>query len=55
MVFNEWFKCLLVMYIITSNNKQTNLASWIVTLKENLLQENDNWLSNMFIVNDAKA
>lgn len=55
MVFNKRFKCVLVMYIITFSNKQTNLVSWIVTLKENLFQENDNWLSNMFIVNDAKA
>jgi hypothetical protein len=55
MVFDEWFNGVHVVYIITSNAKQKDLAPWMNVLIDIFLFVKQDRRPNVFIVDDAKV
>ncbi len=50
MVFDEWKNICLIVYIITSRNKQNDLSKWMDVINQKMQKSKPDWKPNAFIV-----
>jgi len=55
MVFDKWRNNYLIVYIITSRNKQNDLSKWMDVINRKIQESKLDWKPNAFIVDDANV